>query len=100
MLLKNLTLSFILCLASFSCFADVLLIDVINKEPANSEAGLLRPTKGQTMAQVESLFGKSVKAYQAIGKPPITRWNYSKFSVYFEHQFVIHSVINKPPKKD
>ena len=26
------------------------------------------------------------------GKPPITRWDYDGFSVYFEHQHVIHAV--------
>jgi len=98
MLLKRTALIFTLCLTSLGCFADTLLIDVINKEPTNNKAGLLRPTKGQPMTQVKALFGAPVKTYPAIGKPPITRWSYPKFSVYFEHQHVIHSVVNKPPK--
>jgi len=98
MFLKNIALISILFLASFTSSADVLLIDVLNKEPVNSEAGLLRPTKGQSMSQVKVKFGEPVKAYTAIGEPPITRWKYSKFSVYFEHKHVIHSVVNKPAK--
>jgi len=98
MLLKKIIIISILGLAPLSCFADVPLIDLLNKEPANNEAGLLRPTKGQSMTQVKSHFGEPIKASLPIGNPPITRWSYPKFSVYFEHHHVIHSVVNKPPK--
>lgn len=98
MTLQKTILASILCLSAYTSNADVLLIDVINKEPANTAAGLLRPTNGQSMDQVKSNFGEPAITYPAIGEPPITRWNYSKFSVYFEHQLVIHSVVNKPKK--
>lgn len=97
MALQKLILAGMLCLTAFTANADVLLIDVINKEPANS-SGLLRPSNGQSMAHVQSTFGEPVTLYPAVGEPPITRWKYSKFSVYFEHNLVIHSVVNKPKK--
>jgi len=28
-----------------------------------------------------------------VGKPPISRWEYPGFVVYFEHEHVIHSVV-------
>lgn len=93
---NNIILVTIFCLISFNSNADVLLIDVLNKEPPNNATGLLRPTAGQSMEQVKTYFGEPIKVYQAIGKPPITRWNYDQFSVYFEHNLVIHSAVKKP----
>jgi len=98
MSLNKLFLAAILIGASFNASSDVLLIDVINNEPSNSETGVLRPVNGQSMEQVNAQFGDAEKTYQAVGKPPITRWNYAKFAVYFEHNIVIHSVLNKPKK--
>ena len=94
---KTLFASFIL-LSSYSAMADTLLIDVINKEPANNAAGLLRPQHGQTMLDVENKHGLPIKKSATIGNPPITRWTYPNFSVYFEHNYVIHSVVNKSKK--
>lgn len=95
---NKIILASIFCMASFTTQADVLLIDVITKEPANDTTGLLRPKNGQAMDRVTAQFGEPVKVYPAVGEPPITRWNYSAFSVYFEHNLVIHSVVNKPKK--
>ena len=44
------------------------------------------------MAQVESRWGTPQSRLQAVGDPPITRWIYGDFTVYFEHNLVIHSV--------
>ncbi len=98
MRINSIILASMLCLVSLTANADILLIDVISKEPANNVAGLLRPKNGQSMDQVTAQFGDPSKVYPTIGEPPITRWNYAKFSVYFEHQLVIHSVVNKPKK--
>ena len=50
------------------------------------------PQRGTTMGQVEKRFGAPVKRFAAVDKPPITRWDYSSFSVYFEDNRVIHTV--------
>ncbi len=89
------------CFALFSSYfavADTLLIDVIKTEPVNSTSGLLRPHHGQTMSVVESKYGVPNNKSAAIGNPPISRWTYPEFSVYFETNHVIHSVINKPKR--
>ncbi len=99
MSLHKALLMIIICIAPFNVMSDVLLIDRLNNEAPNSEAGVLRPIKGLTMKQVSEQFGQAEKIAPAIGKPPITRWHYAKFTVYFEHNFVIHSVLNKPPIK-
>lgn len=50
------------------------------------------PKRGQSMKQVELKFGKATKIHPTKGNPPITRWDYPEFSVYFESKFVIHTV--------
>ncbi|MGR6873718.1 hypothetical protein ACU6U9_15715 [Pseudomonas sp. HK3] len=50
------------------------------------------PKRGMGMKQVETKYGKAIKVHPAKGKPPITRWDYPEFSVYFESNSVIHTV--------
>jgi hypothetical protein len=57
---------------------------------AQGQAGV--PTRGLSMAQVERRFGAPADRMAAIGQPPITRWVYPTFVVYFEHNIVIHAV--------
>ena len=52
-----------------------------------------RPTRGASMAQVEARFGAPMRKYAAVGDPPITRWDYPGFSVFFEYNLALHSVI-------
>lgn len=51
-----------------------------------------KPKRGFTMAQVEARFGAPVSKHDAVGAPPITRWDYPGFAVFFEHDRVIHAV--------
>jgi hypothetical protein len=50
------------------------------------------PSRGLTMAQVEQRYGAPTERIGAIGQPPITRWVYPSFVVYFEYKLVIHAV--------
>ena len=60
---------------------------------ANAALDVPRPTRGMTMHQVESQFGAPSEKHPAVGQPPITRWDYDTFSVFFEHELVLHSVV-------
>jgi hypothetical protein len=51
-----------------------------------------RPPRGMTMEKVEATFGAPTSRAAPVGQPPITRWEYPGFTVYFEHQHVIHTV--------
>jgi hypothetical protein len=51
------------------------------------------PTRGMTMDQVANKFGAPTAKIPAVGNPPISRWEYPGFVVYFEHSHVIHSVV-------
>jgi len=53
------------------------------------------PRRFITMEQVEAQFGAPAEKMPAVGEPPITRWVYKDYTVYFEHQQVLHTVINR-----
>lgn len=80
--------------------SEVLLIDAIAEEPSNSASGLLRPRNGQFMQAVESQFGKPEATHGPTGDPPISRWDYPAFSVYFEYNRVLTSVVRRNPAHD
>ncbi len=56
------------------------------------QPGTPMPRSGAHMDQVLEQFGLASRTYPAVGRPPIIRWDYPYFSVYFEHQRVICSV--------
>jgi hypothetical protein len=70
---------------------DVLLIDSIESAPA-----IQTPRNGVNMDSVRQQYGDPISEGAAIGDPPITRWEYKGFSVYFEYDLVLHSVIHRP----
>ena len=53
------------------------------------------PVRGMTKNEVEAKFGAPSEKIPAVGEPPISRWVYPDYTVYFEKQYVIHSVINR-----
>jgi len=53
------------------------------------------PSRGLTMAQVEQRYGAPTNRIAAVGQPPIARWVYPAFVVYFEHNLVIHAVASQ-----
>jgi hypothetical protein len=60
---------------------------------AVKDSGVATPTRGMTMSQVAAQFGAPETKVPAVGKPPISRWEYPGFVVYFENDHVIHSVV-------
>jgi len=58
------------------------------------QSSVARPGRGTTMHDVKARFGAPEKEYPAVGKPPITRWDYPAFSVFFEYNRVVHSVVH------
>jgi hypothetical protein len=51
-----------------------------------------RPTRGMTQASVEAKYGSPTAVKAPVGDPPITRWEYANFVVFFEYDKVIHAV--------
>ena len=76
--------------AATTCAADTLLIERVEQSRTSA-----LPLKGSTMTAVEGSFGAPTTKHDAVGSPPITRWTYPAFTVYFEHNHVINAVVNK-----
>ncbi len=64
--------------------------------PAAPDAGysVTLPGRGMTMDQVEARFGPPRERLPSVGDPPITRWVYDDFIVYFEYEYVINAIRN------
>ncbi|MBT8078447.1 MAG: hypothetical protein KJO31_07700 [Gammaproteobacteria bacterium] len=54
-----------------------------------------KPSRGMSQARVEATYGSPQQAHTAVGDPPITRWDYAEFVVFFEYDRVIHSVTRR-----
>lgn len=63
--------------------------------PPNSPEGVVRPKRGMSMDRVRQQFGEPQQRLGPVGEPPITRWVFDRFTVYFEHRYVIHSVVHR-----
>ena len=85
---RNLLLAAVL--ASGLSQAETIAVD---NGIAVKESEVATPTRGMTMDQVATKFGAPVTKVPAVGKPPISRWEYPGFIVYFEIDHVIHSVV-------
>lgn len=91
-LMKKVITSLVFILVSLStvAFADTVSLPVGQQ----SHQAITTPEKGKSMEQVEADFGVPLEKSAPIGEPPITKWHYQKFTVYFEADIVIHSVIH------
>ena len=65
---------------------------VVNDQVQMRDSSVDRPHRGATMQSVEQKFGQPAQRHATVGQPPITRWDYPGFSVFFEKDRVIHAV--------
>jgi hypothetical protein len=66
--------------------------------PNPGAAGADKPASGMSMEKVEAKYGAPTRRVPAVGgasaaQPPITRWEYPGFTVYFENDHVVHTVV-------
>jgi hypothetical protein len=54
-----------------------------------------KPTRGMSRESVQATYGSPQSTVAAVGEPPIARWEYADFVVFFEHNLVIHSVTKR-----
>lgn len=97
--MKVLTLSLALAaglLLQAPAQAETLLVERVQSETRSL------PGRGLSMKQVEAKFGAPQVKHAAISgpnnrraNPPITRWDYAGFSVYFEYSHVVDAVADK-----
>ncbi len=79
----------LLCLATpLPLMADTIEIPIGDQ----GDSHIVVPAGGETQKEVLERFGLPDEEHPPVGKPPITRWDYREFSVYFESRRVIHAV--------
>jgi hypothetical protein len=83
------------CALASAAVAETIVVD---DQVQVRESQLERPKRGVSMDQVEKRFGAPVTRHATVGgssqqQPPITRWDYNGFSVFFERDRVIDSVV-------
>ena len=74
--------------------AEVLHIPISQQGNLN----LKMPAQGDQQSQVIQQFGQPRTRHPSVGQPPISRWDYPGFSVYFERNSVINSVQTHQPR--
>lgn len=70
--------------------ADVLLIEEVRQADR-----MALPNNGMRQSEVRERFGAPAKTDAPVGDPPITRWDYEGWSVYFEYDLVLFTVLHK-----
>ena len=75
---------------AMSVGAQTMDMSAADRSATFDEAG--KPTRGMTQQAVEANYGAPQNVRDAIGDPPITRWEYAGFVVFFEYDKVIHAV--------
>lgn len=98
--IKSVSCSLALLLATTltiqSSIAEEIRIPV--GEQSKTQPAVDMPAKGISKERVKSLFGEPLEEVPAKGQPPISRWKYQEFTVYFDSNTVIHCVRNFHPK--
>jgi len=83
----------LLIIAAAPVRAEVISIADPRYDVPNDTSGVIRPTRGMSMSAVLKHYGEPTSKSPAVGEPPITRWTYPSFVVFFEHNIVLHAVI-------
>lgn len=97
----------LLSIAGLSLFCAAAQADVMalpqDAAPATSaSASISLPVRGETKSGVRKRFGEPTVQHKPAGgdtrrHPPITRWDYPGFSVFFERGNVIDAVVKDQP---
>ena len=79
-------------------FVGTGVAETLQMEGTTPAAGQARPTRGMTQDSVEQKFGIPESRQAPVGDPPISRWDYKEFIVFFEYDRVIHAVVRRKPQ--
>lgn len=87
-LTRNALLSLLLVFSAAPT-ADTLQIPLGQQGVSQS---LPLPERGSSPETVLREYGEPRQRHAPVGQPPISRWDYADFSVYFEYQHVVRAV--------
>lgn len=79
-------------LGCLSAFAQELTTPPPPVSTATASAPLT-PARGSSMVDVKAKFGAPSQEMPSVGQPPITRWEYPGYVVFFENDRVLHTVL-------
>lgn len=92
-------IALVICLfAATPVASEVIHIPVGQQAPGHHD--LPRPVRGMSATQVLEQFGLPDSKTGPVGDPPISSWRYPQYTVYFESETVIHSVLQHVPQVD
>lgn len=87
--MTRIVLAFMLALTFQVVSADVLLIDEVRQADR-----MVLPKNGQSKSAIEAKFGAPLEKVSQVGEPPISSWKYKDYSVYFEYDLVLFTVLH------
>ena len=87
--MTRIVLAFMLTLLVQAVYADVLIIDEVRQADR-----MELPKNGLNKTAVEAKFGTPLEKVPAVGEPPISSWRYDTYSVYFEGDLVLFTVLH------
>lgn len=96
---KTFLIPFLLLAMPFVASAEALEMPAADSAAA---ANSTLPAKGSLTTEVRKRFGEPSTKHAPVGggsrqQPPITRWDYPGFSVFFENNHVVDAVIPGAP---
>ena len=72
-----------------------LSAELIETPSGKKEAYSIKlPGRSMSKQSVRKEFGKPAEISAEVGSPPISKWRYDNFTVYFEDRYVIHAIVN------
>ena len=81
--------------AAFATFTQAQTLQMGSSDNAANFEQPGKPTRGMTQQRVEAEYGSPQSRGSAVGEPPIERWDYANFVVFFEYDRVIHAVTKR-----
>ncbi len=76
-------------------FASAQTLQMGGTDNASRFESANKPSRGMSQASVEAKYGPPSSRDRAVGDPPISRWEYAYFVVFFEYDHVIHAVTKR-----
>ena len=93
--MTRMVLTLILALTAGLAQFGLLSADVLLIEEVRQAERMNLPENGLSMDEVRARFGEPSNKNAAVGDPPITRWDYDRFSVYYEYGLVLFTVLHR-----
>lgn len=93
--MTRMVLTLILAFVAMATVPAIAAADVLLIEEVRQAGSMQLPANGMSKADVRAKFGSPAQTHSPVGDPPITRWDYTHWSVYFEHDLVLSTVLKK-----